>query len=160
MNRPNPIPFDTHRFVKRLTNEGMPPGQAEALAEEQISLLNSNLATKQDVANCATRQDLANCATRQDIANCATKQDLANCATKQDVAEIWARVEAANFATRDDLGNFPTRDDLQNFATKQEFAILKSEIRTLKWVVAVVGVAMLTVNLGMASLMIKLFLTV
>ena len=59
MSRPDPIPFDTHRFVKRLTKEGMPTGQAEALADEQVALLNSNLATKQDLANFATKQDVA-----------------------------------------------------------------------------------------------------
>ena len=59
MNRPDPIPFDTHRFVKRLTQEGMPTGQAEVLAEEQVALLNSNLATRQDVAVLATKEDLA-----------------------------------------------------------------------------------------------------
>ena len=88
MSRPDPIPFDTHRFVKRLTKEGMPTGQAEALADEQVALLNSNLATKQDLANSATKQDLANFATKQDLANFATKQDLANSATKQDVAVL------------------------------------------------------------------------
>ena len=77
MSRPDPIPFDTHRFVKRLTKEGMPTGQAEALADEQVALLNSNLATKQDLANSATKQDLANFATKQDLANSATKQDVA-----------------------------------------------------------------------------------
>ena len=50
MARPNPIPFDTHRFVKRMTEAGMPASQAEALADEQVALLNSQLATKQDFA--------------------------------------------------------------------------------------------------------------
>ena len=45
------IPFDTHRFVKRLTDSGFTVQQAEALAEEQVTLLNANLATKTDIAN-------------------------------------------------------------------------------------------------------------
>ncbi len=44
------IAFDTHRFVKRLTQMGFTEAQAEALADEQVSLLNSNLSTKQDLA--------------------------------------------------------------------------------------------------------------
>ena len=32
MSPPDPIPFDTHRFVKRFTDKGMPAGQAEVLA--------------------------------------------------------------------------------------------------------------------------------
>jgi len=43
------IAFDTHRFVKRLTQTGFTEAQAEALADEQVTLLNSNLATKRDL---------------------------------------------------------------------------------------------------------------
>ncbi len=43
------IAFDTHRFVKNLTASGFTETQAEALADEQVNLLNSNLATKDDV---------------------------------------------------------------------------------------------------------------
>ena len=57
MARPNPIPFDTHRFVKRMTEAGMPAAQAEVLADEQVALLNSQLATKQDFAELAARQE-------------------------------------------------------------------------------------------------------
>ena len=44
------IAFDTHRFVKRLTECGFTEKQAETLAEEHIALLNANLATKADIA--------------------------------------------------------------------------------------------------------------
>lgn len=44
------IAFDTHRFVKRLTGSGFTETQAETLAEEHVELLNSNLATKADIA--------------------------------------------------------------------------------------------------------------
>ncbi len=43
------IAFDTHRFVKNLTASGFTEEQAEALANEQVQLLNSNLATKADI---------------------------------------------------------------------------------------------------------------
>ncbi|MCY4322593.1 MAG: hypothetical protein OXD00_02750 [Gammaproteobacteria bacterium] len=43
------IAFDTHRFVKRLTGTGFTEAQAEALADEQVHLLNSNMATKQNL---------------------------------------------------------------------------------------------------------------
>ncbi len=43
------IAFDTHRFVKRLTASSFTEEQAETLADEQISLLNGNLATKADI---------------------------------------------------------------------------------------------------------------
>ena len=43
------IAFDTHRFVKRLTDSGFTEKQAETLAEEHVALLNDNLATKADI---------------------------------------------------------------------------------------------------------------
>ena len=50
------IAFDTHRFVKHLTENGFTEQQAEVLADEQVHLLNSNLATQADVA--AIHQDI------------------------------------------------------------------------------------------------------
>ena len=44
------IAFDSHRFVKRLTESGFTERQAETLASEHIALLNANLATKADIA--------------------------------------------------------------------------------------------------------------
>ena len=127
MSRPDPIPFDTHRFVKRLTNEGMPAGQAEALADEQISLLDSHLVTKQDISHLATRDDVAKCATKEELA-----------ATNEAVARLERRV-----------------DDVA-----QDVAVLKSDLRTLKWVVAGVGFGMLTVMVGVSSLVIRMFWSV
>ena len=43
------LTFDTHRFIKRLTEAGMPLGQAEVLAEEQTKLIDERLATKDDL---------------------------------------------------------------------------------------------------------------
>ena len=43
------IAFDSHRFVKNLTSSGFTEAQAEALADEQAHLLDSNLATKADI---------------------------------------------------------------------------------------------------------------
>ena len=48
------IAFDTHRFVKNLTASGFTEAQAEALADEQVHLLNSNLATKADIRELKT----------------------------------------------------------------------------------------------------------
>lgn len=43
------LTFDTHKFIKRLTEAGMPLGQAEVLAEEQTRLIDERLATKDDL---------------------------------------------------------------------------------------------------------------
>ena len=49
------IAFDTHRFVKRLTESGFTERQAETLAEEHVALLNANLATRTDIARVEAR---------------------------------------------------------------------------------------------------------
>jgi len=49
------IAFDTHRFVKRLTDCGFTERQAETLAEEHVALLSANLATKADIARLETK---------------------------------------------------------------------------------------------------------
>ena len=69
------IAFDTHRFVKRLTESGFTEKQAETLAEEHVALLNSNLATKTDIE--ALRQE-----------------------TKTDIARVEAAVETLRQETR------------------------------------------------------------
>ena len=43
------MPFDTHRFVRNLVASGFTEKQAEALADEHVNLINSNLATKTDI---------------------------------------------------------------------------------------------------------------
>ena len=131
MARPDPIPFDTHRFVKRLTSEGMPAGQAEALADEQISLIHSNLVTKQDLSNLVTKDDLA--ATNEKLA--ATNEAVARCVTKEEFTRLGRRVNTL----------------------AEDVAVLKSDMRTLKWVVAGVGFGMVAVTLGVSSLVIKIF---
>ena len=92
------IAFDTHRFVKHLTQVGFTLGQAEALAEEQVNLINSNLATKADIA--AVEADIAavEAALKADIAavEAALKADIAavEAALKTDIATIKADTAA------------------------------------------------------------------
>ena len=74
------IAFDTHRFVKRLTESGFTEKQAETLAEEHVALLNSNLATKVDSA--AVQADIAG--VKADVA--ALQRDVAG--VKADVAAL------------------------------------------------------------------------
>ena len=54
------IMFDTHAFVKELTEAGMPEPQAEVLARSQATLIDEKLATKEDLKKLerATKRDL------------------------------------------------------------------------------------------------------
>lgn len=49
------IGFDTHEFVKRLTEAGMPEEQAEVLARSQATLIDEELATKRDLRELELR---------------------------------------------------------------------------------------------------------
>ena len=49
------LAFDTHKYVKRLTNAGMPEPQAEVIADEQRSLIEDQLATKRDLKELEQR---------------------------------------------------------------------------------------------------------
>ena len=68
------VTFDTHRFVKNLTACGFTERQAEVLAEEQVNLLESNLATKADIVAVSADIEALRLATKADIA--AVKTDL------------------------------------------------------------------------------------
>ncbi len=57
------IAFDTHRFVKRLTDCGF----TETLADEHVALLNANLATKADIAKIEAGMDALRQETRAAI---------------------------------------------------------------------------------------------
>ena len=85
------IAFDTHRFVKHLTQVGFTLGQAEALAGEQVNLINSNLATKADIATveAALKTDIA-------AVEVALKADIAavEAGLKTDIATIKAATAA------------------------------------------------------------------
>ena len=63
------IQFDTHKFVKHLTENGFTERQAEALAEEQVNLLNSNLATKADILALKADIEKLRQETKADMAN-------------------------------------------------------------------------------------------
>ena len=49
------LTFDTHAFVKELTQAGMPEEQAEVLARSQAMLIDEKLATKQDLKKLELR---------------------------------------------------------------------------------------------------------
>jgi len=81
------IAFDTHRFVKRLTESGFTERQAETLADEQVALLNTNLATKADIE--ALRQE-----TRAEIAKVEAGIETLRQETRAEIAKVEARMEA------------------------------------------------------------------
>ena len=84
------IAFDTHRFVKNLTASGFTEAQAEALAEEQAHLLNSNLATKADIRG--TRVDLERVGSALEVKIEQVKSDL-EVKIEQVKSELEVKIE-------------------------------------------------------------------
>lgn len=80
------IAFDSHEFVKNLIQNGFTAEQAEALAKEQVALLNDNLANKQDIS--AVHKDIE--ALRQE-----TKRNIEvmQVEAKRDVALLQRDIE-------------------------------------------------------------------
>lgn len=82
------IAFDTHRFVKNLTDHGFTEEQAEVLANEQVNLLNSNLSTKTDVALIQQDIEVLRQATKTDIALIQRDIEVLRKETKADIANL------------------------------------------------------------------------
>ena len=101
------VAFDTHRYVKRLTESGFTESQAEALVEGQVALLNANLATKTDIARIeagmeALRQETAAGIARVEAGMDALRQETSAGmdALRQETSAEIARVEAGMDALR------------------------------------------------------------
>ena len=82
------IAFDTHRFVKHLTENGFTEQQAEVLADEQVHLLNTNLATQADVATI--QRDIAGVQRDIEALRLGNKAEIEalRLGTKADMAEV------------------------------------------------------------------------
>ena len=75
------IPFDTHRFVKNLVQNGFSERQAEALAEERAALLHGNLAIKVDIEKVREEIEALRLATNAEIQKVQQEIDRAKWST-------------------------------------------------------------------------------
>ena len=133
------VPFDTHRFVKRLTESGFTERQAETLAEEHVALLNANLATKADIAEIKAGIDALRQETKADID--ALRQE-----TKADIdalrQETKAGIDALRQETKSDIARVEASVDALRQTTKADIealrqsttaAIATAKTSLLKW---------------------------
>ncbi len=115
------IAFDTHRFVKRLTETGFTEAQAEALADEQVTLLNSNLATKQSLLEVEGSMERQLAELKGDLERQLTelRGDL-----ERQLAELKGDLERQMTELRGDL--------------ERQLAKIKADMLVLKWMVGLV----------------------
>ena len=109
------IAFDTHRFVKHLTENGFTEQQAEVLADEQVHLLNTNLATQADIA--AIQRDIA--AIQREIATVQREIEVLRQETKAGIEVLRQETKAEIEVLRQE--------------TKASMAEVKSDL--IKWMV-------------------------
>ena len=90
------IVFDSHQFVRNLTASGFTERQAEALANEQVQLLNSNLATKNDLEAFKTGLEAK-------LASVQTNLETKIVGTKADLVSVQTNLEAKLAGVKADL---------------------------------------------------------
>ncbi len=67
------VVFDTHAYIKSMTDAGAEPRLAEAIAQGQIAYLNATAATKTDIAKIQHDIELLRKDTKVEIANLETR---------------------------------------------------------------------------------------
>ena len=156
MSTPNPIPFDTLRFVKRMTGAGMPLAQAEALAEEQRVLMDAHFATRRDtdevklglaeVKRDTEELKLELAEVKRDIEK--VKLELAE--VKRDIEEVKRDIEEVKRDIEEvKLELAEVKRDIEE--VKLELAEVKRDIEELKLGLAEVKRDIEEVKLGLAE---------
>ena len=88
------IVFDSHQFVRNLTASGFTERQAEALANEQVQLLNGNLATKTDLASFQTNLEANLTGVKTDLTSVQVNLEAKLAGVKADLEAKLAGVKA------------------------------------------------------------------
>ena len=122
------IAFDTHRFVKRLTESGFTEKQAETLAEEHVALLNANLATKADIEGLRHES-------KADIAKVEASIEAFRQETKAGIEalrqETKAGIEALRQETKAEIARVEAGIDALRHETTAAIEAVKADL--VKW---------------------------
>ena len=135
------IPFDTHRFVRNLIASGFTERQAEALASEQINLLNSNLATKSDIA--AVLAEVKSVKSDVEILRLSTQSDInaLRLSTQSDTEALrvstHSDIETLRVSTQSDLETvrLSIQSDIEALRLSTEARIERAKYDTVKWMI-------------------------
>ena len=130
------IAFDSHRFVKHMTKAGFTEQQAEAMAEEQVSLLNSDLATEASLAKVDA--DLKAEIARIDAGLVRVENEL-----KAEIAKVDADLKAEIARLKVEIA-------------KVETTIAGAKTETIKWVAGMLLVqTMVIVGIILAAMVVQ-----
>ena len=145
MSVPDPLLFDSHQFVKRMTPAGMPLVQAEALAEEQGAIVDTHFATKRDTGEIKHRLDNV----EHDVAE--IKHRLDN--VERDIGElkvglamVRAEIKHRLDTVERDIAEIKHRlDNVERDIgeLKVGLAMVRAELGMVKWMVSGIGAGML-----------------
>ena len=141
--------FDSHRFVKRLTNAGLPEEVAEILADEHTRLIvPKDIATKGDVGKVeaglevvrgemATKAGVGALETRVAALEAGLEVVRGEMATKGDVGKVEAELEVVKgeMATKADLHREIAASEAR-MEQRLRTAILEAKVSLIKWMVA------------------------
>ena len=119
------LAIDTHRFIKRLMENGFTEAQAETLADTQMAFLESRLATKDELheVHFALKSDIAALRTDMQSEIAALRTDM-----QSEIAAIHTRIDNVNTRIDKMEARFDTRID----ALESQFKVmlLRSQIAT------------------------------
>lgn len=143
--------FDSHRFVKRLTDAGMEEGLAEVLAEEHMGPWIRNVASKADVAVLREGLEHTRTTMRQDVAMLRKDLEDTRTAMREDLERTEANIRR-DAATKTEVAM--VRKDLEdlrrNAATKADVAnaVAAAERRLMVAIIGVAGVLFAALRLS------------
>ena len=117
--------FDTHRVIKRFISVGFTEEQAEVVCEEQKEIIESNLATKQDITEIHFKIENLRQETKQDITEIHFKIEKLRQETKQDITEIYLKIESL----KKDISQIDFKIESLKQETKKDIENLKQETK-------------------------------
>ena len=121
--------FDSHRFVKRLTNAGLPEEVAEILADEHTKLIvPKDIATKGDVGKVEAGLEVVR-------GEMATKGDVGALETRVGALEAGFEIVRGEMATKGDLHREIAASEAR-MEQRLRAAISEAKVSLIKWMVA------------------------
>ena len=125
--QPQPATFDTHAFVKRLTQAGMPEDQAEVLANGQADLY-ERLVTKAHFEFTLTHE-----------------LEKLRAELKHDIDRVQANLEQVKAELKNDIAKVQANLEITRTELKRDIKEMEQKLTIKLGVLLVIGVTVMTV---------------